>query len=83
MEAVQRKVPLIASNCCGADDFLIPGLHYRSYASGDSDQLHSEIKYVMSNRADATNSAQLAAIALNEYSYNDMYNDTLRLVTRS
>jgi glycosyltransferase involved in cell wall biosynthesis len=83
MEAVQRHVPLIASNSCGADDFLTPGIHYRSYEAGDSSHLEVQIKEVMKNIPEAIYSANLAASELSNYSFQDMYGDTLDIVLRS
>jgi glycosyltransferase involved in cell wall biosynthesis len=83
MEAVQRHVPLIASDTCGADDFLTPGIHYRSYEAGNSFQLEVQIKEIMNNIPDAIYSANLAASELSNYSFQHMYNDTLDIVLRS
>jgi glycosyltransferase involved in cell wall biosynthesis len=83
MEAVQRHVPLIASNCCGADDFLVPGIHYCSYEAGNSSQLQLQISHIMNHFPEAINTAKLAASEMNKYSYEDMYNDTLKLTLRS
>jgi hypothetical protein len=83
MEAVQRHVPLIASDCCGADDFLTPNLHYRSYEAGNSSQLEVQINEVRTNLKSAIQAAELASIELNNYNFEDMYNDTLKVALRT
>lgn len=83
MEAVQYNVPLIASTQCGADEFLIPTLHFKSYENGDILTLSHHLLSTRKNYHDATKTATLAAQALQKYSYTDMITDTSAIIFRS
>jgi glycosyltransferase involved in cell wall biosynthesis len=82
MEAVQRMVPLIASNRCGANDFLIPSAHYREYEYANPVHLAHHITELQSSYEDSLEKARLAAIVLSAYNFDSMINATMQVLFR-
>jgi len=83
MEAVQRNVPLIASNRCGADDFLNPLVHFKDYEYGNSSQLAHHILLTHNFYQNSLNSAQLASSVLSEYDFDAMCQSTVEILFRN
>jgi glycosyltransferase involved in cell wall biosynthesis len=82
MEAVQRNVPLIASNRCGADDFLNPLVHFKGYEYGNASQLAQHILLTHDLYQHSLNSAQLASSVLCQYDFDAMCQSTVEILFR-
>jgi hypothetical protein len=83
MEAVQHNIPLIASTRCGADEFLHPDIHYKSYENGNTAHLAHLLLDMKENYELALATANLAAKELEKYDYNSMFSDTLDVLFRT
>jgi glycosyltransferase involved in cell wall biosynthesis len=83
MEAVQHNIPLIASTRCGADEFLHPDIHYKSYENGNTAHLAHLLLDMKENYELALATANLAAKELEKYDYNSMFSDTSDVLFRT
>lgn len=83
MEAIQHKIPLVAANKCGADEILVPNLHYSSYDNGNAHELAQKLLDIKQNYAYFMNASELAYNAYHKYDYNDMLHDLESVIFRA